>query len=671
VREAVRDVISHCIYGVDKNPLAVELCRVALWLESQAEGKPLTFLDHRIRCGDSLVGVFDLNVLKDGIPDEAFKPVAGDDKAAAREAKKLNARERAAPLFHAPFSEQLKQTAERLRALDELPEDTIDQVRNKAKACIHIEQNPEFERLQLACDIWAAAFFQPFPSPVGAPLTTEALRAALSSGRLTDGRLAGHVYHATVDRRFFHWPLAFPEVFAAGGFDVIVGNPPFVGGQRISGEFGDKYRRFLATHYNPFVATADLCAAFYRRAADLLKKAGRLGLIATNTISQGDTRQSGLAFLVRRGDSIDFANRFVKWPGIANVEVNLLCLQRGRSNARKLLDGVTVDFVSSRLDSDGELEPQNLGQNRRKTFQGSILQGIGFLLPPEEALDLIRQNSENADCLFPYLNGQDLNSGPDHQPTRWAINFFDWPVERAEHYPELIRIARERVKPERDKVKRDRNRLRWWIYAENRPGLYSTVKRLKRVLVRSEVGENHMLAFVPLGWVYSHMLVAFAFDDYFHFALLQSNVHEAWVRRNASTMRTDIRYTPTDCFETFAFPQEPRPEARAVAERIGEAYHEHRRETMVARQLGLTKTYNLFHNPECTDADITQMRELHAAMDRAILACYGWTDIDPGHGFHRNERGKLRFTISPSARREILQRLLDLNLRIWHEEQTT
>jgi hypothetical protein len=181
----------------------------------------------------------------------------------------------------------------------------------------------------------------------------------------------------------------------------------------------------------------------------------------------------------------------------------------------------------------------------------------------------------------------------------------------------------------------------------------------------------HMVSFVPNGYVYSHMLIVFAFDDDCHFALLQSNIHEAWVRRNASTMRTDIRYTPTDCFGTFAFPQEPAPAGKERAAQVGTQYHEHRRATMLARNLGLTKTYNLFHKPECQDADIVRMRELHAEMDRAILACYGWQDIDPGHAFHQNERGQTRYTISPEARREILRRLLELNLEIAAKEEAT
>jgi hypothetical protein len=265
VREAVREVISHCIYGVDKNPLAVELCRVALWLESYAEGKPLTFLDHRIRCGDSLVGVFDLEVLEHGIPDDAFKPVAGDDKTTAREAKRRNISERDAPLFHAPFSEQLNQIAERLRTLDDLPDDTIEQVHAKAETYLRIEQSPEVRRLQLACDVWIAAFFQLYPNGAGGPLTTEAPRTALVNGRLTDARRAGFVFQAANEHLFFHWPLAFPEVFDAGGFDVVLGNPPFLGGLKISQLFGDKVRNFLTSVQSPFHDRSDLCALFVRR----------------------------------------------------------------------------------------------------------------------------------------------------------------------------------------------------------------------------------------------------------------------------------------------------------------------------------------------------------------------------------------------------------------------
>ncbi len=668
-REAGRDVITHCLYGVDKNPLAVELCRVALWLEGHSENKPLTFLDHRIRCGDSLVGIFDLAVLGQGIPDGAFKPVAGDDKTVAREAKKRNAHERAESLFQYPVAEQLKEFARRLRELDDLEEDTIEQVHAKAEAYRRIERSPEFERLRNACNIWTAALFQEYSSDSAVEsITTEALRIMLSTGSLPDKRLAGGVETEAAERRFFHWPLVFAEVFAGGGFDVFLGNPPFLGGLKVSTEFGDQYWRYLTYVFQPYFSTADLSALFFRRAFDALRNDGNFGLIGTNTIGQGDTRHAGLAAIRRRGGHITFANRFVKWPGAASVEVSLCAVRKGTVPSQFMLDGAVVDTVSSRLDGDEEAEPCVLKPNADKSFIGSYVLGMGYIMGPEDARRLIAAEPRNGDCLFPYLNGQDLNSQPDQTPTRWVINFFDWSLERAEEYEDLIRIVREKVKPERDKVKRDRNRLRWWLHAENRPGLYSAIKPLERMLVRSEVSENHMMAFVPRGWVYSHMTVVFAFDDYYHFALLQSNIHEAWVRRNASTMRTDIRYTPSDCFETFGFPQSDQDETQTEAGLVGEAYYEHRRHVMLSRSLGLTKTYKLFHSPDCLDKDIVRLRELHTAMDGVILDCYGWTDLDLGHGFHRNERGQTRFTISATKRREVLQRLLDLNLAIAAEE---
>jgi hypothetical protein len=663
VREAVRDVITHCIYGVDKNPLAVELCRVALWLEGHAEDKPLTFLDHRIRCGDSLVGVFDLKVLESGIPDEAFKPVAGEDRTVAREAKKRNARERAESLLQFPIAAQLKEFARRLQELDELPEDTIEQVRAKTEAYRRIESSPEFERLHLACNIWTGAFFQNFSNGSPAPVTTDALRRTLSSGKLSDAQLAGWIEAAAQERHFFHWPLAFPEVFAAGGFDVFLGNPPFMGGLRISEEFGDKYRDWLDASISGFRGIADICAAFYRRAFDSVSQRGIFGLIATNSIAQGDTRLAGLAEIIRQGGSIRFANRYVKWSGRANVEVNLVSC--GKPSAVKpFLDGKAVEFVSSRLDEEPEAEPATLRASLNKAFQGDVVRGAGFLLAPAEAHDLVCSEERYRVCILPCLNGEDFNDDPEQTPSRYVICFHDWPYDRAATYERAMDIVRTRVKPERDQVRQKTEREKWWLFARYRGEMRTATRNLRRVLVKALTSELHMFAFVPNDWVFSHAVGVFAFDDYLHFSLLQSNLHEAWVLKNASSLESRIRYTPTDCFETFPFPQAPPEEVRTEAARVGEAYHEHRRQTMLTRQLGLTKTYNLFHKPECAAADIARLRELHAAMDRAILTCYGWSEIDPGHGFHKNERGQTRYTISPTARREILRRLLALNLEI-------
>lgn len=668
VREAIRDVVSHCIYGVDRNPLAVDLCRVALWLEAHTSDKPLTFLDHRIRCGDSLVGVFDLDVLAGGIPDEAFKALEDDDKTTARELKRRNKSERESSLFTFDARAALQSLAERSRQLDAIADESPEAIRRKRDLFKQTHSDHAWLRLRDACHLRTAALFQPLRP--GEPIITTGTLIDQLHGRPVAPRLLAAAKAIAYEQCFFHWPLEFPEAFADGGFDAILGNPPFMGGLRISGEFGEKYRNGLTAGLDRFAGNADLCAVFFRRAFQALRPAGRFGMIATNTIGQGDTRAAGLTQIVRNGGVIVFARRFVKWPGQANVEVNLIAVGKNTIWNRPQLDGQAVDTISSRLDDEPEAEPQRISENAGKAFQGSIVLGMGFALEQEEAERLVASDARNRECIRPYLIGSDVNSDPQQRPSRHVICFHDWDLEQARQYPDLIDIVEERVKPERDRLRESipiqaKRKQFWWQFGSGASELYRAIADLEHVLVRSRVSELHMVVFVPAGWVYGDATVVFAFDDYYHFALLQSNIHEAWVRRNASTMRTDIRYTPTDCFETFAFPQqESYDESRREAERLGEAYHEYRRQIMLARQLGLTKTYNLFHDPACTDADIARLRELHAEMDRAILACYGWSDLDPAHDFHVNERGQTRYTIGPNARREVLRRLLALNLEV-------
>jgi len=382
---------------------------------------------------------------------------------------------------------------------------------------------------------------------------------------------------------------------------------------RISENYGSLYRSYLSAIYPPAGGTADLCAYFFRRAFDLLNPKGRLGMVATNSIGQGDTREGGLATIVKQSGHITFAHRFIKWPGVANVEVNLVAISRGASTVDKRLDGDEVETISSRLSPEPEDDPNRLLVNQRHCFIGSYVRGSGFILDPSQAESLIMQNESNRDCLFRYLDGEDANSHPEQAPSRWVINFFDWPISKAKQYPELLAIIEEHVKPEREKlapVSSDYRKLRefWWRFARSAIDMHQAITPLSRVMVRAQTSDTHAVCFIPLGYVYSLMTVVFAYDDYYHFSLLQSNIHEAWVRQNASTMRTDVRYTPTDCFETYPFPPLVDEVCRERAEQIGDQYHEHRRQLMLRRAVGLTKIYNLFHRQECQDADISELR---------------------------------------------------------------
>lgn len=227
VREATHDAVAHCIYGVDKNPLAVDLCRVALWLESHTGEKPLTFLDHRIRCGDALIGVFDLGVLKDGIPDKAFKPLEGDDRDTARTLKRRNRSERSGQreLLDWQPAKSIDSFANLSRMIDAVGDDTPEAVREKKRLFAQGHKNPAWQRLRQACDLWTAAFFQPL-APGKPAITTAALLDHLD-GRPAVPQLSALALESSDRIRFFHWPLEFPEVFGDGGFDAVLSNPPW------------------------------------------------------------------------------------------------------------------------------------------------------------------------------------------------------------------------------------------------------------------------------------------------------------------------------------------------------------------------------------------------------------------------------------------------------------
>jgi len=469
-----------------------------------------------------------------------------------------------------------------------------------------------------------------------------------------------------------------------------VGNPPFLGGLTVRRQIGEDYLRYLRTAWPHTSGTVDLAAYFYLRAFAGLAAGGTFGLIATNTISQGDTREGGLDYLVGNGASIYAAVPRMPWPGEASVNISLVHVGKGQWEGTLMLGDKTVSAISTLLDASGQTSPpERLLANDGLSFIGSFILGLGFTMSPEEAQEWIRRNPRNAEVLFPYINGEDLNTSPTQEGSRWVINFRDWPLEKAAEWPVLLDIVREKVKPERDKVNRAVRRKRWWRFAEYAPNLYRTIAPLRRVLVRTIVTRTHALAFVEPLSVFSHKVVVFPADDWPRYAVLQSSLHEHWVWRYTSTMRTDPNYAPSDCFETFPFPR-PDDTVRSRLDDIGEAYHEHRREIMLANQEGLTKTYNRFHDPECNDSGIVRLRELHVEMDLAVRDAYGWSDLsaplDLGHGWVKSvtveekknrktakvekvEKIDWRYTISPEAKDEVLRRLLALNHERYEEER--
>ncbi|BCJ57166.1 hypothetical protein Jiend_05880 [Micromonospora endophytica] len=449
------------------------------------------------------------------------------------------------------------------------------------------------------------------------------------------------------------------------GFDAVIGNPPFVGGQRLTGAIGPDVREYLVERIGRGKrGSADLCSYFLLRNLSVTGK-GRVGIIATNTIAQGDTREVGLDQVVDLGWTVYRANKSQPWPGTASLEVSLLWVGHAAANEKPVLDGQQVAGITPSLDARSRVtgNPHRLAANAGLSFIGSYILGTGFLLDPEPAQALIAKDPRNEEVLFPYLNGEDLNGRPDCSARRWVINFQNWPLERAQQYPDCFAIVEREVQPFRATNNRVARRERWWKFAERAPALYSAIDGLDRVLVIARVSKTGLPVFVSTGQVISEATVVFATDRAEDLALLSSNFHFSWwTTKGESSLRSDPRYTPSDGFETF-----PQPEATERMGRVGAELDSYRRSVMLGRDLGLTKLYNLVHDEQETSAEVQRLRDIHVEIDEAVAEAYGF-DLTLGHGFHRTRQGT-RFTIDPSAQVDVLDLLLELNHKRHEEEQ--
>lgn len=464
--------------------------------------------------------------------------------------------------------------------------------------------------------------------------------------------------------RPLHWPLEFPEIMgvksgSGGGFDVVVGNPPFVGGQKLTGALGHDYREYLVNRIGGGKrGSADLCSYFLLRNLSLAP-GRRTGIIATNTIAQGDTREVGLDQATANGWTLYRAVKSQPWSGTAAVVVSLLWLAgKPGDDESPVLDGNEVRGITPALDSASRVSgtPYRLVANEAQSFQGQIVLGKGFVLPSEQAQALIAEDPRNADVLFPYLNGEDLNQRPDARASRWVINFHDWPEEKAAEYADVFAIVERDVRPVRATNNRSVYREYWWQYAEKRPALLAAIADLEQVIVIALVSKTATPVRQPTGQVFSHMLGVFATDSAARLAVLSSTMHLSWALQRGSTLETRIRYTPSDVYETF-----PRPCETSRLHRGGEALEAAQHMVMKARlDLGITDIYNLVNKAPETGSDVDALRQAHIEVDRAVAEAYGWTDLDLKHGFHTTPQGE-RFTIAPDVQTEILDRLLELN----------
>lgn len=718
---ARRLVAQRCLYGVDKNPFAVNLAKLSLWLVTLSKSLPFTFLDHSLKCGDSLVGV-----KRKAIVEFSHKA------------------------FYQPTLEEYQQqveaeaTARILETRQKIQNaDTQTDADEEAKRVYLQESEDLLRRSRLAADLMVSAFFEG-ANPKQRAAKLDEFLAKLKiydaegldvnparEGLVADSMILGELEGRTRKQRQqkqqdyggkligyesgwvsssevwqiserlrtgkhaiipFNWEDEFLEVFEREnpGFDCIIGNPPFAGKNTIINGNAENYLLWLKEYYPESHGNSDLVAYFFRRSHELLRDGGSFGLIATNTIAQGDTRSTGLRWICEQNGTIYNARKRVKWAGQAAVVVSVIHIYKGLYKEAKILDSKEVPLISAFLfPKGGNNNPNTLLANADKSFVGSYVLGMGFtfddtnedVTPIAEMHRLIEKAPRNQERIFPYIGGEEVNSSPIHDHHRYVINFGEMSEAEARLYAHLMAIIEEKVKPERLAQKDKGAKEKWWQFIRPRPELNRAIAECDRVLVISRVGQHGAFAFLPSGVVYSESLVVFPVTTHSAFCTLQSRIHEIWARFFGSSMKDDLRYTPSDCFETFPFPENW--ETDRTLESIGKQYYEFRAELMVRNNEGLTQTYNRFHDPNEFDPDILRLRQLHEDCDRAVLAAYGWNDIQPQCEFlldyedeeeddeessKRQRKKPYRYRWNEATHDEVLARLLDLNQKRYEQE---
>lgn len=404
--------------------------------------------------------------------------------------------------------------------------------------------------------------------------------------------------------------------------DCIIGNPPFLGSQHVRAARGDAYVNWLKGTFN--VGVKDYCVYWFRKAHGHLTSGQRAGLVGTNSISQNRARRVSLEYIAANGGVITDAVSMQKWPGDAKVYVSLVNWIKTPSSppAVFVLDGEPVDGITPELRTPGHStgDVANLKANKGRCFQGPIPVGDGFIITAQEAQKLLRQTDANyRDVVRPYLIGDDIAEDPRQEPRRWIIDFAQKPLEAAAKYPDALTIVRQRVKPGRETNRRRARRERWWLFGEQAAGMRVALGNNTRFIAGVAQGKRLLFAWANAWTCPSNLINVVAFEDDYAMGILSSSTHDAWAWSRSSTLKADLRYTPSTVFETFPWPF---PVTDLQRERVAETSRKviaRRQKICEENSFGLTTLYNRVDEGAYTD-----LATLHSQLDEAVAAAYEW-----------------------------------------------
>lgn len=411
------------------------------------------------------------------------------------------------------------------------------------------------------------------------------------------------------DALFTDWPKT----------DVIIGNPPFLGGQFFRREKGDEYAEKIYNTFPEVKGQPDFCVFWFRKAAD--SKATRIGLVGTNSIAQGVSRTAALEYITTKGGIIFDAISTQEWSGDASVHVSIVCWSK-MDEAKKFLDNVEVQTINSSLKNTLAVTSANrLIQNKDLSFKAIEHAGRGFVISADQAREWIKEDKKNKNVLAPMLDANNLLN-PNIE-SEWMIDFNDLPIEEASKYKKPFEHVKKYVKPERDKNNRNSRKEYWWQFGEKRPGMRKALENIKVYFAIVRTAKYTVFQSVNSSLIPCDAVVVVASDDRYILGVLNSVVHRVWVEAQRSTLEDRTRYTHTSCFETFPFLWHNNNKKKESVIAAMNELENCRNSLMKEKQYGITELYNEFFNEPTS-----QLAKIHKKLDKAAVESYDWKYID-------------------------------------------
>ena len=657
---ARRLIAERCLYGVDLNPLAVELAKLSIWLVTLAKGRPFGFLDHNLRCGDSLLGIHRLDQLTE-------LSMAPTGKGQQR-------------LFGQNVEQAVHDAIELRSRLREMPIRDIRDV--EAMVDLNADARRRLEVPECIANAFIGEVFTQDGNGTGlenalASLTIQAGQAvngdrdALASMRRnSDAMLSIDLPVDKPARRPFHWPIEFPEVFSRHnrGFDAVVGNPPFLGNSAWKSIFGSQFQSYIAALLGSTPGKIDLSVVFHRHCSDLIRSAGCYGLIAANNMTVGSSTRVGTEKLLQDGDFV-WTWKDLKWPGRASVVTAVICFFKGRYAGAPTANGQICARIGSKLLpelSTPSWSPQKL-KDCLFAFKGvDNSRGLAFVIN-EESPWFAPLSNEPSSLLRPYITGDDITSFALHKIERWALDIGDLSIDSVkETHPVAFRFLDEVVKPSRSEQELKSYKglaNRWWQFWNHRAAQMRNIRKYQNFVAFSRVSKFPICMLADPNWIYTEGVVLVENSRPDTLAICLSSFFTEWLVKTQGAkfgVGATLRLSIGDGVETFPLPGKPVSNAGIEKSRL---FHELSSKWCEANNVGLTHLCNLLSDATCKDPSISTARQLLFDIDLEVCAAYGWSDFHPQRGFHDAPfltRG-LGYVLPLQQRDELLSRLIELN----------